>query len=209
MITRIGSDNLLMVYVHIAHDVQIGDHCILANSVGLAGQTYPLSTSAAIGVERVSDQLFSPRPSRRRLRRSVISSSAAADQVKSCGALTLRRMSLALPKRQFAVSPFVPRERSTISGHDVTLLNLGELDALLQPAIVRAAVSMSKSSKPLMPGEKLKASFDPSGDHDGSAEKNALFDTSDTVVGFAPFASMTRTFGCPPVTPVAVLRLAT
>ena len=37
MVTRIGCDNLLMVYVHIAHDVQIADHCILANSVGIAG----------------------------------------------------------------------------------------------------------------------------------------------------------------------------
>ncbi len=36
-ITRIGSDNLLMTYAHVAHDVQIGDHVILGNSVGLAG----------------------------------------------------------------------------------------------------------------------------------------------------------------------------
>ncbi len=37
MVTRIGSDNLFMVYVHVAHDVQVGNHTILANSVGLAG----------------------------------------------------------------------------------------------------------------------------------------------------------------------------
>ncbi len=36
-ITRIGNDNLLMAYVHIAHDVQVGDHCILANAATLAG----------------------------------------------------------------------------------------------------------------------------------------------------------------------------
>jgi UDP-N-acetylglucosamine acyltransferase len=36
-VTRIGSDNLLMVYSHVAHDVSIGDHVILGNSVGLAG----------------------------------------------------------------------------------------------------------------------------------------------------------------------------
>jgi UDP-N-acetylglucosamine acyltransferase len=36
-VTRIGSDNLLMVYSHVAHDVNIGDHVILGNSVGLAG----------------------------------------------------------------------------------------------------------------------------------------------------------------------------
>src|SRR5579872_6225506 len=37
LITCIGSDNLLMVYSHVAHDVRIGDHVILGNSVGLAG----------------------------------------------------------------------------------------------------------------------------------------------------------------------------
>jgi len=37
LVTRIGSDNLLMTYSHVAHDVQIGDHVILGNSVGLAG----------------------------------------------------------------------------------------------------------------------------------------------------------------------------
>ncbi len=37
LVTAIGSDNLLMVYSHVAHDVKIGDHVILGNSVGLAG----------------------------------------------------------------------------------------------------------------------------------------------------------------------------
>ncbi len=37
LVTTIGSDNLLMVYSHVAHDVRIGDHVILGNSVGLAG----------------------------------------------------------------------------------------------------------------------------------------------------------------------------
>lgn len=35
--TTIGSDCLLMAYVHIAHDCIIGDSCILANSVQIAG----------------------------------------------------------------------------------------------------------------------------------------------------------------------------
>ena len=35
--TRIGDNNLLMVGVHIAHDSQIGDHCIFANNSGTAG----------------------------------------------------------------------------------------------------------------------------------------------------------------------------
>lgn len=36
-VTRIGSDNWLMAYVHVAHDCQIGNHTILANSATLAG----------------------------------------------------------------------------------------------------------------------------------------------------------------------------
>jgi UDP-N-acetylglucosamine acyltransferase len=36
-VTRIGNDNLVMAYVHIAHDCQIGNEVILANSVTLAG----------------------------------------------------------------------------------------------------------------------------------------------------------------------------
>jgi UDP-N-acetylglucosamine acyltransferase len=37
MVTGIGDDNLLMAYVHVAHDVFIGDHTVLANAVTLAG----------------------------------------------------------------------------------------------------------------------------------------------------------------------------
>lgn len=36
-VTRIGSDNLLMVGAHIAHDCIIGCHCIMANKVTLGG----------------------------------------------------------------------------------------------------------------------------------------------------------------------------
>ena len=35
--TVVGSNCLLMAYVHIAHDCFIGNHCILANAVNLAG----------------------------------------------------------------------------------------------------------------------------------------------------------------------------
>ena len=35
--TRIGSDNWIMAYVHIAHDCQIGNHTIMANNSSLAG----------------------------------------------------------------------------------------------------------------------------------------------------------------------------
>ena len=37
LVTSIGSDNLLMVYAHVAHDVHVGNHVILGNSVGVAG----------------------------------------------------------------------------------------------------------------------------------------------------------------------------
>lgn len=36
-ITRVGDDNWVMAYVHIAHDVQVGSRCILANNATLAG----------------------------------------------------------------------------------------------------------------------------------------------------------------------------
>jgi UDP-N-acetylglucosamine acyltransferase len=35
--TLIGNENLLMAYVHVAHNCLLGDHVILANSVNLAG----------------------------------------------------------------------------------------------------------------------------------------------------------------------------
>jgi UDP-N-acetylglucosamine acyltransferase len=36
-LTRIGNHNLLMAYVHIAHDCRLGDHIIMANAASLAG----------------------------------------------------------------------------------------------------------------------------------------------------------------------------
>jgi UDP-N-acetylglucosamine acyltransferase len=35
--TRIGNDNWIMSYVHIAHDCQVGNHTVIANTVSLAG----------------------------------------------------------------------------------------------------------------------------------------------------------------------------
>ncbi len=37
MLTCLGDDNLLMAYVHVAHDVHIGSHAVLANGVTLGG----------------------------------------------------------------------------------------------------------------------------------------------------------------------------
>ena len=39
-VTRIGDDNWIMAYVHIAHDVQLGNHTILANNATLAGHVH-------------------------------------------------------------------------------------------------------------------------------------------------------------------------
>ena len=36
-LTKVGSDNLLMVNAHVAHDCVVGNHCILANNATLAG----------------------------------------------------------------------------------------------------------------------------------------------------------------------------
>lgn len=37
LITEIGDDNLVMAYAHIAHDVRIGSHTVIANGVTFAG----------------------------------------------------------------------------------------------------------------------------------------------------------------------------
>lgn len=39
-ITSIGSHNLFMAYVHVAHDCRVGSNCILANNVTLAGHIF-------------------------------------------------------------------------------------------------------------------------------------------------------------------------
>ena len=36
--TIVGSNNLLMAYVHVAHDDVVGSHCVIANRVSLAGE---------------------------------------------------------------------------------------------------------------------------------------------------------------------------
>jgi UDP-N-acetylglucosamine acyltransferase len=39
-VTRIGDDNWIMAYVHVAHDCLLGSHIILANAVQLAGHVH-------------------------------------------------------------------------------------------------------------------------------------------------------------------------
>jgi UDP-N-acetylglucosamine acyltransferase len=46
--TVVGNDNLFMGYVHLGHDVIIGDHCILANAATLAGHV-EMGNHAVIG----------------------------------------------------------------------------------------------------------------------------------------------------------------
>ena len=39
-ITRLGNDNWIMAYVHLAHDCQVGNHTIFANNAQLAGHVH-------------------------------------------------------------------------------------------------------------------------------------------------------------------------
>ena len=39
-ITRIGSGNLFMAYVHVAHDCQVGSQCVFANNATIAGHVH-------------------------------------------------------------------------------------------------------------------------------------------------------------------------
>ncbi|MCY7315791.1 MAG: acyl-ACP--UDP-N-acetylglucosamine O-acyltransferase [Rubrivivax sp.] len=39
-VTRVGDDNWCMAYAHVAHDVQLGNHIILANNATLAGHVH-------------------------------------------------------------------------------------------------------------------------------------------------------------------------
>jgi len=48
MVTRIGSNNLLMAYTHVAHDCLLGDHIVLANGSTLAGHV-EVNDGAIIG----------------------------------------------------------------------------------------------------------------------------------------------------------------
>lgn len=51
--TRIGSNNLLLCYSHVAHDCQLGNHIILSNSVGIAGHVIIEDHAIVSGVAAV------------------------------------------------------------------------------------------------------------------------------------------------------------
>ncbi|WP_320046623.1 acyl-ACP--UDP-N-acetylglucosamine O-acyltransferase [uncultured Ilyobacter sp.] len=46
--TRVGDNNLVMAYVHIAHDVIVGDNCIFSNNATLAGHV-TVDSNALVG----------------------------------------------------------------------------------------------------------------------------------------------------------------
>lgn len=54
--TVVGSNCLLMAYVHVAHDVKIGNHCILANQASIAGHVvmddYVIVEGGAVGIQQ-------------------------------------------------------------------------------------------------------------------------------------------------------------
>ncbi len=77
-VTRIGSDNWIMAYVHIAHDCRVGDQTIIANNATLAGHVQ-LGDWAIVGGLTGVHQFVKigahamcgfPAPSRRTCRRS-------------------------------------------------------------------------------------------------------------------------------------------
>ncbi len=55
--TTIGDNNYIMAYAHFGHDVQVGNHCILCNNIGLAGHVTigdRAVISALVGVHQFS-----------------------------------------------------------------------------------------------------------------------------------------------------------
>ncbi len=67
-VTRVGSDNWIMAYVHVAHDCQVGSHTIMANNTALAGM-----------FSHASDPAVSPRF------RATVCGSRSAKASESCG----------------------------------------------------------------------------------------------------------------------------
>ena len=54
-VTKVGSNTLLMSYTHVAHDCEVGEHCILVSYVGIAGETV-VEDWAIIGGSTVAHQ---------------------------------------------------------------------------------------------------------------------------------------------------------
>lgn len=57
-LTKIGSNNLFMAYVHIAHDCVIGDNCIFANNASVAGHVHVGDWAILAGMVGVHQFVF-------------------------------------------------------------------------------------------------------------------------------------------------------
>jgi len=51
--TRVGSDNMIMVGAHVAHDCRVGDHVLIANAVQLAGHVVVEDHAVVAGASAV------------------------------------------------------------------------------------------------------------------------------------------------------------
>src|SRR6056297_1580919 len=51
--TRIGNNNLIMAYCHVAHDCQLGNNIIMSNAVNLAGHVYIEDNAVVAGLTGV------------------------------------------------------------------------------------------------------------------------------------------------------------
>jgi UDP-N-acetylglucosamine acyltransferase len=56
-VTSLGNDNLVMAYTHLGHDCRVGNHCVLSNSVNLAGHTLIGDYAILCGMTGVSQFL--------------------------------------------------------------------------------------------------------------------------------------------------------
>lgn len=54
-VTRLGNDNFIMAYCHLAHDCQVGDHAVFANCASLAGHVH-VGDHAVLGGFTVAHQ---------------------------------------------------------------------------------------------------------------------------------------------------------
>ena len=72
-VTRVGNDNWIMAYVHIAHDCVVGDQTIFANNTTLAGHVH-VGDWAILGVGTMRQWCLHPRQSGRPRARVLVAS---------------------------------------------------------------------------------------------------------------------------------------
>ncbi len=108
-VTRLGSDNLMMAYTHLAHDCQVGNHTIFANNAQIAGHcevgdffifgaftvVHQFVRLGAHGMTAMSTTLFADQP-------PFVMSQGAPAQARSMNFEGLRRRGFS-PERVAAV----------------------------------------------------------------------------------------------------------